>query len=161
MCPDCSGIMSSLACALAASSTINRLCDPESKLGVLRWLETVSLPGLSMQSISHQHLLRAMDALVDQQAAVDKTVAHLLRPLVDQELSVVFYDMTTIRAAGLSEQQSDVRQFGMSKEGLIGYSSRIRPPLMIQTGHLSCSQTGHRECSESGHPKLHEKRRQN
>ncbi|WP_276967093.1 IS1634 family transposase, partial [Metallibacterium scheffleri] len=97
----------------------NRLCDPESKLGVLRWLETVSLPGLSLESVSHQQLLRAMDALVDQQAAVEKTVAQLLRPLVDQELSVVFYDMTTIRAAGLSEQESDVRQFGMSKEGLI------------------------------------------
>ncbi len=29
------------------------------------------------------------------------------------------YDMTTIRAAGLSEQDGDVRKFGMSKEGLI------------------------------------------
>ena len=105
--------------ALLRIMVFNRLCDPESKLGVLRWLETVSLPGLSLESVSHQQLLRAMDALVDQQAAVEKTVAQLLRPLVDQELSVVFYGMTTIRAAGLSEQESDVRQFGMSKEGLI------------------------------------------
>jgi hypothetical protein len=105
--------------ALLRIMVFNRLCDPESKLGVLRWLETVSLPGLSLESVSHQQLLRAMDALVDQQAAVEKTVAQLLRPLVDQELSVVFYDMTTLRAAGLSEQPSDVRQFGMSKEGLI------------------------------------------
>jgi len=44
---------------------------------------------------------------------------HLLRPLVDQDLAVVFYDMTTIRAAGLSEQEDDVRQFGMSKEGVV------------------------------------------
>jgi transposase len=34
-------------------------------------------------------------------------------------LAVVFYDMTTIRAAGLSAQDGDVRQFGMSKEGVI------------------------------------------
>ena len=36
--------------------------------------------------------------------AVDAVVAGLLRPLVDQDLSTVFYDLTTIRAAGLSEQ---------------------------------------------------------
>lgn len=105
--------------ALLRIMVFNRLCDPESKLGVLRWLETVSLPGLLLESVSHQQLLRAMDALVDQREAVERTVAGLLRPLVDQQLSVVFYDMTTIRAAGLSEQESDVRQFGMSKEGLI------------------------------------------
>jgi transposase len=46
-------------------------------------------------------------------------LASLLRPLVDQDLAVVFYDMTTIRAAGLSEQDGDVRQFGMSKEGVV------------------------------------------
>jgi transposase len=41
--------------------------------------------------------------------------------LVDQDLAVVFYDMTTIRAAGLSEQDGDVRKFGMSKEGVIAH----------------------------------------
>jgi hypothetical protein len=30
--------------ALVRVMVINRLCDPDSKLGVLRWLETVSLP---------------------------------------------------------------------------------------------------------------------
>lgn len=97
----------------------NRLCDPDSKLGVLRWLETVSLPGMAIQAVEHQHLLRAMDALVDQREAVDKTVAGLLRPLLDQDLAVVFYDMTTIRAEGLSQPTGDVRQFGMAKEGLV------------------------------------------
>ena len=105
--------------ALLRVMVFNRLCDPESKLGVLRWLETVSLPGVQSEAIEHQHLLRAMDALVDQQGAVDKVLSGLLRPLVDQDLAVVFYDMTTIRAEGLSEQADDVRQFGMSKEGLV------------------------------------------
>lgn len=97
----------------------NRLCDPESKLGVLRWLETVAMPGVDAASITHQHLLRAMDALEDHQAEVDGAVSKLLRPLIDQDLSVVFYDMTTIHAAGLSEQADDLRCFGMAKEGLI------------------------------------------
>ena len=105
--------------ALLRIMVFNRLCDPESKLGVLRWLETVTLPGLTLKAVSHHHLLRTMDTLLDHHEAVEQTVAELLRPLVDQDLSVVFYDMTTIRAAGLSEQDQDVRKFGMSKEGLI------------------------------------------
>ena len=97
----------------------NRLCDPESKLGVLRWLQTVSMPGIDVAKLSHQHLLRSMDALMDHQQAVDDCVARLLRPLIDEDLSVVFYDLTTIRAEGHSQQDGDVRHFGMSKEGVI------------------------------------------
>jgi transposase len=97
----------------------NRLCDPESKLGVLRWLETVSLPSVDAAALTHQHLLRSMDALMSHQQAVDDVVAQLLRPLIDQDLSLVFYDLTTIRAAGLSEQDDDVRRYGMAKEGVI------------------------------------------
>jgi transposase len=50
---------------------------------------------------------------------VDQITSGLLRPLIDQDLSIVFYDSTTIRAEGSSQQAGDVRQFGMSKEGLI------------------------------------------
>lgn len=105
--------------ALVRVMVINRLCDPDSKLGVLRWLETVSLPGSVPETIKHQHLLRAMDALIEHREAVDDVVSALLRPLLDQELAVVFYDMTTIRAEGLSEQEGEVRHYGMAKEGLI------------------------------------------
>jgi len=97
----------------------NRLCDPDSKLGVLRWLETVSMPEVDTAGLTHQHLLRSMDALMDHQQAVDDCVARLLRPLIDEELSVVFYDLTTIRAEGASQQAGDVRHFGMSKEGVV------------------------------------------
>ena len=105
--------------ALIRMMVFNRLCDPESKLGVLRWLETVALPEVEVKAITHQHLLRSMDALMDQHEAVDNVVAGLLRPMIDQDLSVVFYDLTTIRAEGLSAQENDVRAFGMAKEGLI------------------------------------------
>ena len=105
--------------ALIRVMVFNRLCDPDSKLGVLRWLQTVALPGTSLESIDHRHLLSAMDALVDHKAAVDNVMAGLLRPLVDQDLAMVFYDMTTIRAAGLSEQEDDLRRYGKAKEGVI------------------------------------------
>lgn len=105
--------------ALIRVMVLNRLCDPESKLGVLRWLETVALPELDVASITHQQLLRAMDALMDHQGEVDTMVTGLLRPLIDQDLSVVFYDLTTIRAEGLVTVNEDVRQWGLAKEGLI------------------------------------------
>lgn len=105
--------------ALIRVMVFNRLCNPDSKLGVLRWLETVALPELDIRAITHQQLLRSMDALVDHRAEIDAVVANLLRPLIDQDLSVVFYDMTTIRSEGLSEVSDDVRRYGMSKEGLI------------------------------------------
>lgn len=105
--------------ALLRIMVFNRLCDPESKLGTLRWLETVSLPDLNLERVEHQHLLRAMDALIEHQEEIDQAVAGLLRPLVDQELSVVFYDMTTLKAEGVSSHPEDLRQYGMAKEGLI------------------------------------------
>ena len=105
--------------ALLRVMVLNRLCDPDSKLGVLRWVETVTLPGIIAETIEHHQLLRVMDAMVAHQEEVDQVLASLLRPLVDQDLAVVFYDMTTIRAEGLSQQDKDVRKFGMSKEGLI------------------------------------------
>jgi transposase len=97
----------------------NRLCDADSKLGALRWLQTVALPDVRPNEMTHQHLLRSMDALMDHQAAVDECVAQLLRPLIDEQLSVVFYDLTTIRTEGLSEPSADVRKLGMSKDGVI------------------------------------------
>jgi len=105
--------------ALIRVMVLNRLCDPDSKLGVLRWVETVALPEVDVTAITHQQLLRSMDALMDHQADVDAVVAGLLRPLIDQDLSVVFYDLTTIRTEGLTTVDGDVRQFGMAKEGLI------------------------------------------
>jgi hypothetical protein len=105
--------------ALIRVMVLNRLCDPDSKLGVLRWVENVALPGVMAESIDHQHLLRAMDALVEHRDEVEQVLAGLLRPLVDRDLAVVFYDMTTIRTEGLSNQTGDVRHFGMSKEGVI------------------------------------------
>ena len=105
--------------ALIRIMVLNRLCDPDSKLGVLRWLQTVALPDIEVKTVSHQQLLRSMDALMDNQDAVDGVVAGLLRPLVDRDLSLAFYDMTTIRAEGLSSVEGDVRKFGMAKEGLI------------------------------------------
>ena len=95
----------------------NRLCDPESKLGILRWLEGTRIPDVDSAAVTHQHLLRTMDTLDDCAEQMETTLSGLLRPLIDQTLSIVFYDLTTIRAEGGSGEDSDLRQFGLSKEG--------------------------------------------
>ncbi len=95
----------------------NRLCDATSKLGVLRWLEGTRVPGVDSRSVTHQRLLRTMDTLAERSEAMQRTLAAVLRPLVDQDLSIVFYDMTTIGMDGQSEVPGEIRQFGLSKDG--------------------------------------------
>lgn len=109
-----------LACLRAM--VFNRLCDPGSKLGVLRWLHTVALPmnfGFAEGPPQHQHLLRAMDVLDEHSAALSGRLATLMRPLIDEDLSVVFYDLTTVEVAGQAVVADDVRAYGQSKTGLV------------------------------------------
>ena len=99
----------------------NRLSDAGSKLGVLRWLDTVAFPTEFTfgQAPQHQHLLRTMDVIDAHADALGERLSMLLRPLVDQDLSVVFYDLTTVSVAGDSELPGDVRAHGMGKSGKV------------------------------------------
>ena len=40
---------------------------------------------------------------------VDTELAKQIRPLVDQDLTVVFYDLTTVRIHGEGEVDDDIR----------------------------------------------------
>ncbi len=95
---------------------INRLSDPKSKLGLLRWLEQVYLPGIDRSEITHQNLLRAMDVLLEQKDAIERDLAGTLLPLFETEMEVVFYDITTVRVHGEHEEDDDIRRFGKSKD---------------------------------------------
>ncbi len=101
--------------ALVRAMVFNRLCDPTSKLGCLRWLDTVAMPAMP-ETVTHQHLLRAMDALMDNAEVVEDALARQIRPLVDHDLTMVFYDLTTVRIHGEAKLEDDLRAFGMNKE---------------------------------------------
>ena len=101
--------------ALVRAMVFNRLCAPDSKLGVLRWLETVAMPAMP-ETVEHHHLLRAMDALMDHVDRVESELAKQIRPLADRNLTVVFYDLTTVRIHGEAELEEDLRAYGMNKE---------------------------------------------
>lgn len=102
--------------ALLRVMVFNRLCEPTSKLGVLRWPETTRVPA---ESGMHDRLLVAMDALKDEIEAVEARLAGLIRPLLDTELSVVLYDLTTVSvcAGGEPGDADDLRRYGRSKDG--------------------------------------------
>jgi hypothetical protein len=101
--------------ALVRAMVFNRLCEPTSKLGCLRWLDTVAMPVMP-EGVTHQHLLRAMDALMDHAERVEMELAKQIRPLVDRDLSIIFYDLTTVRIHGEGHLEDDIRAFGMNKE---------------------------------------------
>jgi len=85
--------------ALIRAMVANRVCEPDSKLGCLRWLETVAMPEMP-DCVTHELLLRAMDALMDHVGAVEEALARQIRPLVDRDLAVVCSDLTTVRIHG-------------------------------------------------------------
>jgi hypothetical protein len=101
--------------ALVRAMVFNRLCDPTSKLGCLRWLDTVAMPAMP-EGVTHQQLLRAMDALMDHAERVEIELARQVRPLIDRDLAIVFYDLTTVRIHGEGAVAEDIRAFGMNKE---------------------------------------------
>ena len=65
---------------------------------------------------------------MNHQGTVDDCVAHLLRPLIDDELSVVFYDLITIRSEGQSVQHITDRaaDLRLEKSGTVSLVSARR-----------------------------------
>jgi transposase len=100
---------------LVRAMVANRLCEPRSKLGVVEWVEGVSLPGVALSEVTHQNLLRAMDVLADHWETVEKALGRQLAPLFADDLEVVFYDITTVRVHGEGEEEDEVRAWGKAK----------------------------------------------
>jgi transposase len=103
--------------ALVRAMVFNRLIDPTSKIGVVEWLRAeTSMPGIDPEAVHHMQLMRAMDALEENKDAVEQAVANQLYPLLDQDLSVVFYDVTSVRIHGAAQLEDDLRAYGQSKD---------------------------------------------
>jgi Transposase DDE domain len=100
----------------------NRLCDPDSKLGVWdRWLSTVYLP--SCQGLKLWQMYEAMDLLHAHAEQVEKTVFFQTADLFNLEVDLIFYDTTTASFSIDAEDEPErhpnatLRKFGHSKEG--------------------------------------------
>jgi transposase len=103
----------------------NRLCEPESKLGVWdRWLETVYLP--SCDGLKLHHMYEAMDMLYAHAGEVEEAVFFEIANLFNLEVDLIFYDTTTASFAIDYEDDparnpdATLRYFGRGKEGTWG-----------------------------------------
>ena len=80
-----------------------QICAPTSKLGILKWLEDAKIPGIPT-NVTHQMLLRAMDALGQKLSCSERCDFHrMILPLVDRDYTLALYDLTTVRSTGKSE----------------------------------------------------------
>ena len=91
-----------------------RLCDPVSKYSSY----TNQQDYLGLDSIALQHIYRSLDYLCKYNTLIQGQIFQKGRDLFNQQLDVVFYDVTTFYFE--SEQESGLRQKGFSKDGKQG-----------------------------------------
>lgn len=86
---------------------LNRLSDPMSKLGIMRWLPTVLIPELREEAVSYPHLLRAMDYLVQIKERIELDLYNELVTLFNLEVDLVFFDLTSCYFEGEGPEMAD------------------------------------------------------
>ncbi|MCK5027782.1 MAG: IS1634 family transposase [Candidatus Pacebacteria bacterium] len=90
----------------------NRLCEPESKLGVWdRWLSRVYLP--SCNNLCLRNMYDAMDMLQNASEHVERSIFFHTANLFNLEVDLIFYDTTT---ASFSIDYEDEMYIGNEKE---------------------------------------------
>ncbi len=95
----------------------NRLCQPESKLGVWeRWLETVYLP--ECDGIQLRQMYEAMDVLHSSMEQVEREIFFQVANLLNLAVDLIFYDTTTASFAVDYEDEDGPRRYGHAKEGV-------------------------------------------
>lgn len=101
----------------------NRALAPDSKRGVEEWVnEDVALG--NPEPISLQHLYRAMDFLLTQDAELQREVFFATADLLNLEVDLLFFDTTTTYVE--CEEEDDFRRYGHSKD-----SRPDRPQVVI------------------------------
>ncbi|MBF0566825.1 MAG: IS1634 family transposase, partial [Nitrospirae bacterium] len=97
--------------------TANRLCEPESKLGVWdRWLAKVYMP--SCRELKLAHMYEALDLLYKHSEDVEKAVFFQAAKLLNLDVDIIFYDTTTASfSIDYEDEDSGLRKRGKSKDG--------------------------------------------
>jgi transposase len=96
----------------------NRLCTPESKLGVWdRWLDTVYLP--QCNGFKLRQMYEAMDVLHKHAEQIEEQVFYQVADLFNLSVDIIFYDTTTASfAVDYEDEEDGLRQYGHAKEGV-------------------------------------------
>lgn len=107
----------------AQCMVLNRLCDPESKLGIFRWLEDVYLPGWGLprelekeqQKEYAERFYRTLDYLERWKEGLEKELYVRVGDLFHLRVDVVFYDVTSSYFEGAGARGLGKR--GYSRDG--------------------------------------------
>ena len=96
----------------AFAMVLNRLCDPQSKLGVSEWIDTVYRP--EFESLQLQHFYRALDFLAEYKDKLEVQLFERIRNLFNMELDLVFWDTTSTYFEG--DGPEEIARYGYSKD---------------------------------------------
>lgn len=95
---------------------LERLHDPVSKRGNFFNQDDY----LGIAPVKLQHLYRSLDYLANNQQYLQQHIFQHNRNLFNQQIDVVFYDVTTFYFESEVEEEDMLRQKGFSKDGKIG-----------------------------------------
>lgn len=107
--------------AAAMLMLLERLQEPCSKRS--NYIHQLDYAGL--EPVYLQHLYRALDKLADNNQQIQKQIFQTGRDLFNQQLDVVFYDVTTLYFESDDEFETGKRQLrkkGFSKDGKTGHT---------------------------------------
>ena len=100
--------------ALVFTMVAARFVRPGSKLKVYEHWQSRFYPKMVVPDIGLHQLYRALDVLCEHKDEIEKSLFWHGRDLLNQQVDVVLYDLTTLRFE--STRAGGLRQFGYSKE---------------------------------------------
>ena len=93
-----------------------RFIRPGSKLKVFEYWQDKLYPIMIAGKDELHHIYRALDLLADHKKEIEKGLFWLRRDLLNTNIDVVLYDLTTLRFESTREDLGELRRFGYSKE---------------------------------------------
>jgi len=112
--------------------TINRLCDPRSKMDCMRWKETVYEP--LWDDIKLHELYRALDWLMDNKEKIEYQMFNNIRDVFNQNTDLMLFDTTSVSYWGEGENAPELLKRGYSKEKRNDLKQLIVALLMTEGG---------------------------
>jgi hypothetical protein len=91
---------------------LNRLCDPQSKLGVSQWVKSVHRP--EFEQLQLHHFYAGLDVLAEHKDQIEVQLFDRVRDLFNIDLDLVFWDTTSTYFEGSGP--GDLAHYGYSKD---------------------------------------------
>lgn len=95
---------------------VSRFIKAGSKLKIYEHWQKRVYPEMIKEEIPLHHLYRSLDILADEKDEIERDLYWNKRDLLNLEVDVVLYDLTTLRFESTREDLGDLRRFGYSKE---------------------------------------------